>query len=260
MLKNKRQLEIVEILKAEGFATVTSLAKRLFASLPTIRRDLTALETSGYVKRCHGGAMIVDGGSGSPIHFRLEKRIQEKTNMCQVAAELISDGDVLFVDGSSTVFRISDYLSSRKKVTVVTNSHLATERFARAGASIYSTGGKLLYESFVFVGSTAESAVERYSADLLFFSVAAISEDGVLSDWSEEERDLRLKMVKNARCKVFLFDSGKIGKRFAFKLFPISELDYLITDKPLSPSLISQYSLELVKSEPAYLYKCGKRR
>ncbi|MBO5206861.1 MAG: DeoR family transcriptional regulator, partial [Clostridia bacterium] len=42
MLKNQRQLEIVEILKAEGFATVTSLSERLFASLPTIRRDLTA--------------------------------------------------------------------------------------------------------------------------------------------------------------------------------------------------------------------------
>lgn len=259
MLKNQRQNQIIEILKGEKFVTVNSLSDRLYASLPTIRRDLTALESAGYVKRCHGGAMIVDGGSGSPIYFRLEKSISEKANMCQVASELISEGDVLFVDGSSTVIRIADFLGSRKKVTVVTNSHLATERFARAGASVYSTGGKLLYESFVFVGSTAESAVDRYSADVLFFSVAALSDDGVLSDWSEEERDLRLKMAKNARTKVFLFDGGKLGKRFAFKLFSITDLDYLITDKPLPRSLITQYKLETLKTSPAYLYKRSRR-
>ena len=44
MFKNQRHEEILEILKKEGFAGVCDLSKRLFASQPTIRRDLDILE------------------------------------------------------------------------------------------------------------------------------------------------------------------------------------------------------------------------
>ena len=70
MLKNERQREIMEILKNSGFATVDSLAASLYTSLPTIRRDLSILEEDGYVKRCHGGAMILDGNTNPPLYFR----------------------------------------------------------------------------------------------------------------------------------------------------------------------------------------------
>ena len=51
MFKNQRHEEILEILKNESFAGVCDLSKRLFASQPTIRRDLDILEKQGY---CQG--------------------------------------------------------------------------------------------------------------------------------------------------------------------------------------------------------------
>lgn len=257
MLKSQRQNEILDILKNENFVTVTELSRRLYSSLPTVRRDLNVLEAEGYIKRCHGGAMLLAGEENTPIYFRREKNAKEKTMMCRVAAELISDRDVIFVDASSTVFHISDFLEEKKEITVVTNSHLAAQRFLERNMATYCTGGKLLKESFVYAGYAAETAASLYNADIMFFSAASLSDDGMISDWSDEERSMRAVMNKSAKISVFMCDSSKIGKVSAFKLFSLDSVDYLITDKPVSDELVERYSMTIKVSEPACLYKIG---
>ena len=254
MLKSKRQTEIIDILKAENFATVTDLSKRLYASNPTIRRDLTLLESEGYVKRCHGGAMLTESNSKPPIYFRREQNATAKVNICRAAASLIHDRDVIFIDASSTAFHITDYIKKDSDITVITNGLSISSKLSETGFLTYSLGGRLLKESLAFVGKTAEDAIDSYNADIMFFSVASVSENGILSDWSEYEASLRIKMAKRSRCKVLLCDSSKFNKSSAFTLFPLDELSYIVTDAPLSHELIKTYKLKLIKSEFAYMY------
>lgn len=258
MFKTERQNEILDILKKESFATVTDLAKRLYASMPTMRRDLTALEAEGYIKRCHGGAILLEGEEKAPIYFRREKNAREKILMCRVAAELVKDRDVVFIDASSTAFHIADFIDKKSDITVVTNSHLATQRFAEKGCTVYSTGGKLLRESYVFAGYAAEEAVKNYNADIMFFSAAALSDDGMISDWSDDERSMRAVMADIAKTTVFMCDCSKFGKKSAFKLFSISRLDYVVTDKRLSDDIVDRFALKLLVSAPACLYSVNK--
>ncbi|MBQ4268249.1 MAG: DeoR/GlpR transcriptional regulator, partial [Clostridia bacterium] len=58
MALNERQNSILSILKEEKSAQVTQLAKRLFVSEATIRRDLAEMESIGLVERSHGGALL----------------------------------------------------------------------------------------------------------------------------------------------------------------------------------------------------------
>ena len=203
MLKNKRHSEIIEILKKQSFATVSELAESLYSSMPTVRRDLSALEESGYVKRCHGGAMILDGNTNPPVDFRRERHVQEKLKMCRAAALLISDGETLFLDASTSVFHISDFIEKDRGITAITNGIPVATKLAKKGITVYSTGGRLLKDSLAFVGISAERAASSYNVDTMFFSVASLSADGMLSDWSEEETMLRLEALKNARKRVF---------------------------------------------------------
>ena len=102
MLKNKRHDEILDILKSEGFISVKELGERLFASQPTIRRDLDFLENEGFVRRNHGGAMLADDTVNIPISYRRGKRLCEKMQIARLAATLIENDQLLFVDGSTT--------------------------------------------------------------------------------------------------------------------------------------------------------------
>lgn len=260
MLKTQRQSEIMDILRKEKFITVTALSERLFASLPTVRRDLTALEREGYVTRCHGGAMIIDENSKPPIRYRRGKNTHAKANMCRVASDLITEQAAVFLDASTTALGITEFITPTLDLTVVTNSLLASERLAEQGIRVYALGGAVSRESMAFVGRQAEENVKRYNVDLMFFSVSALSEAGVLSDWAEGEAGVRMKMAENSSTVVLMCDSTKLGTTSAFRLFDLSAVDYLVTDKPLPHSLISSFSLSEEVSSPAYLYRVGKRR
>lgn len=258
MLKNKRHNEILEILKKQSFATVADLSSALYASMPTIRRDLTLLEGEGYVKRCHGGVMILDGNTKPPVYFRREHHAQEKLKMCNSASTLISEGDTVFIDASTSVFHIADFIEKEKGVTVITNGLPIATRLAETGIKVYSTGGRLLKESLAFVGISAGNSASSFNADTLFFSVASLSLDGMLSDWSEDEAMLRIEMAKNAKRKVLLCDFSKIGTASTFKLFSLSEIDFFITDSKAPQELIERFGLKEISSSPAYVYSVSE--
>ncbi len=259
MIKNERQTQILEILKKQSFATVEELAHLIYASPPTVRRDLSQLSAEGYIKRCHGGAMLLDENTKPPVYFRKEYNTREKVNMSRVAASLIPEGSTVFIDSSTSAFYVADFITSDSALTVITNGLPLAERLADTDINVYSTGGRLLKESHAFVGRRAEEAVLAYNADILFFSVASLSSDGILSDWSEEEAMMRTAMARGASLRVLLCDSSKFDTVSTFKLFSLSNIDYFVTDTEASESLINAYKLELLISSPAYLYRVSKQ-
>ncbi|MBR2449630.1 MAG: DeoR/GlpR transcriptional regulator, partial [Clostridia bacterium] len=103
MLKSQREQEILSVLKkSDGFVSVKSLCKQLFASESSIRSDLTAMENKGYVKRSYGGAHLVSELSKVTVFdFRFAQNAQAKTEIAKKAVTLINDNSVIFIDQSS---------------------------------------------------------------------------------------------------------------------------------------------------------------
>lgn len=255
MLKNQRHEEIMEILKAEKFVSVSDLSRRLYASQPTIRRDLGYLERQGLIRRSHGGAIPADDKGNIPVSFRSGTHMAEKLRICRAAATLISPGSLIFTDASTTALHLADFLRGNDGITAVTNSLLACKRFLDNGVRVFSTGGRLLRDSLAFVGETARINAARYNADLLFFSASSLGEDGMISDYSDEETELRLCMAEHARHRAFLCDSAKFGSRSAFNLFRLADVDYAVTGAPLPPEILKTCNLRLRDAGDAYLYE-----
>jgi len=254
MLKTQRHNEILEILKKDKFSQVSELSARLFVSQPTMRRDLNYLEKQGYVRRSHGGVMLVNEKINAPFLFRSGTRSTEKIKICKAAASLVSSDSLIFTDASSTALCISDYLMDIKNVTAVSNGLLACQRMSENGVQVYSTGGKLLKDSLAFVGKQAQNSVQNFNADIMFFSSSSLSSDGIISDYSEEETELRLAMLKKSAIKVFLCDSRKFDSVSAFNMCSLAEVDMLITDSPISEEIVLKYGFKLIRQEEALIY------
>ena len=67
-------------------------------------------------------------------------------------------------------------------------------------------------------------------ADVLFFSTQGITQDGIITDYSEAETRLRCLMMKHAKRKIYVFDSSKLGNSFMFKVCEASDVDEVVTD------------------------------
>lgn len=85
----------------------------------------------------------------------------------------------------------------------------------------------------MLIGRVAAETIGGMYADVAFFSALSVGRDGVISDCFEDENALRLSMMKNAAKKVFLCDSTKFGKRSAFRLCSVEDVDCIVTDRDI---------------------------
>ena len=231
MLKKERQEAISAALTSKQFCSVTELANKLYVAPITIRRDLVEMESAGLLKRCHGGASVVDFANREvPYELRSRENTSAKARIARKAVQLIHHGDTVFLDASTTVAHMADYIDTQLELTIITTSIRVLEKLRGKGIRCYLTGGMLLENSSALVGRIAEDTVSSLFADICFFSSQGITEDGIITDFSEDETRLRKCMLANAKQKVFLWDHSKLGKRFLFKVCTTDELTAVITD------------------------------
>lgn len=231
MLTSERQNNILEIIQTKKYCTVDFLANHFFVAPITIRRDLACLEAAGLIKRCHGGASIPEHQNREvPYDLRARTNSSVKAELGKRAASLLKDGNTVFMDASSTVRHIVDYIYPEQNLTIITNSIKVMEKLTEKHIRCYLTGGMLLDNSFALIGRIAEMAVEDLYADIFFFSSQGVTEDGIITDFSEAETRLRTLMLSHSKRRVFLFDDSKLGKQLMFKVCDSTEINDFITN------------------------------
>jgi len=232
MYNLERQNEILRILEKEGSVSVALLASRLYVSAPTVRRDLDLLQDQGKVSRTHGGVILrKTAESEIPLLWREEQNNMSKRKIAQKAADFINNGDVIFIDASSTVSYLIPHLKKFEDIIVVTNSPKSSMRLGEAHIKNYCTGGLLLNHSVAYVGNDAEKFVSNINADLFFFSSRGCTEEGLITDSSVEEATHKKDMMKNAARSFYLCDSSKIGKKYMYNICTVNDVEAIITEK-----------------------------
>jgi len=231
MLKEERYEKIIEIINQEKYVSAADLSERLFVSLPTIRRDLAELDARNQIVRSHGGASKISPEHVSaPFDFRKALNYNVKRRLCERASMLIKDNDVVFIDASSTLFQISEFIMPKKTITVVTNGLPLAMALRKKGINVYCTGGEICEESFAAAGCFAEEIIKNFNFDIMFFSCAGITPGGIVTDTSLAESTIRKRAAANSSKIVFLCDSSKFGKSAPHNLMPTCEVDFVITD------------------------------
>ena len=233
----EREEKILRLLvTGEGLALET-LAKELFVSRSTLRRDLIKLEDKGYLIRTHGSYKLVHAAADEKIPFlrRLDERDKAKALIAEKAAGYVSDGMVLMLDGSTTAFALVPQLAAFKNLIVLTSSAKTSLALGGAGIKNICTGGSMINRSFSYVGTDALRTIRSYNADLCFFSCRGITQNGYACDNSAEG----LAMCEQSQKRILLCDSSKFGVSCLQNLRHISAFDAVLSDAPLPKDYIS---------------------
>lgn len=241
MMISERHRQILEALKENPDITVKELSAILCVSEPTVRRDFTELHRRGIITKIYGGAILNAGGADREIPFLLREREKSnvKTVMGAKASELIHDGMVIMLDGSTSAYHIVPYLSKYKDLIVITSGAKTAVALAEANIRTFCTGGQMLIHSFSYVGEQAEDFVRNINADILFFSCHGLTEDGRMTDRAIEEANLRKAMFRSCKKKILLCDSSKFGKTCFYNMGNVGDIDGIITEGRL-PKEISE--------------------
>ena len=239
MLINERHKQIIAALQQKPNITVKELSVLLHFSEPTIRRDFTELHKKGIITKHYGGAILNQGAADREIPFimRENEKSRNKAIIGHKASQLIHDGMVILLDGSTSAYHLVPYLSKFKDIIVITSGAKTAVALAELQIPVFCTGGKMVTNSFSYVGKEAEETVCKFNADIMFFSCHGLSDSGAMTDPSIDEANLRQIMFTRTREKYLLCDSSKFGKTYFYDMGNVTAVDGIISDAPLPESI-----------------------
>ena len=254
MLALERQNAIRDILHKERAVSIAKLSDNFSTSTASIRRDLEKLELQGLVKRTYGGAVLIQGVSEEiPLMVREIEQKEAKQKIAGTAAKLIADQDTIFMDSSTTTKELTNFLSDKKNLTIITNGIRAmTDLSQLNNVEVYGVSGKLRKPSLSMVGNQAETNVSNYWGKKLFFSCTGMWLNQGAMDYSDAEAEVRKKMMTVSQEVILLCDHSKFDRPAFYKICPFSRINVLITDHKLSlqwETLLIQNGVEIIYAE-----------
>ncbi len=228
--RHEKILKIIELLRT---VSVGDLKERLEVSEVTIRKDLTFLEDNGLIIRTHGGARLAqDANRMRNLNVRERENPGIKQAIARRAAQLIQEGDTVYLDSGSTCQALAEEIrDTRRSVRVITNALPIMNILAPAeSVSLYTIGGSFRREAGSFVGPLSLANLEDYQIETGFVGATGFSMKGVFSSQNVIESRLKQAVLDSSRRRVVLADSTKADVR-AFSVFARpGSVDILITD------------------------------
>ena len=238
-----RHSRIVEQVRGAGRVLVTELAERFDVTPETIRRDLTALDRCGSLRKVHGGAIPAPALPETGVTQREQVNTSAKQAIARAALEWLGPepGTTLLVDAGTTTGAFARLLPTESNLTIITNSVLTAASLAAAGHSrVRILGGQLRGLTQAAVGPEAVETLSTLRVDVALLGANGVSAAHGLSTPDPDEATVKRAMVRSARQVVALVDSSKIGQEHLVSFASLDAIDLLVTDVELPPALTEQ--------------------
>lgn len=253
MYAEERQQAMAQLVAQRGRLSVTLLAEEYDVTTETVRRDLSALERMGLVRRVHGGA--VPASSLAVIESGLDARdsanTAEKERIAKAAlAFLPAPGSTVLLDAGSTTYRFASLLPRDLRLIVVTHAVPVAARLAASPQiELHLLPGRVRSTTQAAVGADTVAALADLRADAAFIGTNGISVDHGLSTPDRDEAATKRAMVRAARQVVVLADASKVGEESPVRFASLDEIDVVVTDDGIADderAALTRAGLEVV--------------
>ncbi|MGI6168752.1 MAG: DeoR/GlpR family DNA-binding transcription regulator [Christensenellales bacterium] len=236
MLAVTRRNKIRSIVLEKKSVTIGELSKQFSVTEETIRRDLKSLEDEGVLTRTYGGA-YVDKGVRSDLNLSIRESlfVENKRRMAKEAAELVKNGDSIFLDCSTTALQLCEYIADMR-ITVLTNSLKVTMwLMEKENIQLILVGGLLSSDSLGFFSQATYQSLQSYYVDKAFISCRSLHMEFGMSDPTESQAEIRKLVMERAGNVYIMADHTKLDRVSFIKIGDLDHVDVIITDTVLSP-------------------------
>lgn len=213
-----------------GFARVEDLARQFEVSAMTMHRDLDALQEEGWLVKIRGGATANPAALvEASVPERINSMQAEKTAIAELAATLLTHGQTVFLDDSTTVLSMVESLRARPPLLVATNFIAAVGALRGSSSELHVLGGEYYPRQDSCQGLQTVEAISRLHADVFFMSTTAIA-DGRCLHRSEQTVQVRQAFLRNSGHNVLLVDHAKLGRPAPHVLCGLEVFDTIVVD------------------------------
>ncbi len=235
MLAEERQNAIVNQVNAEGSVLVKELSEKFGVTEDSIRKDLTLLEKKGKLKKTYGGAVKIRVN----VHEfyaseRKDKHLDEKRKIAEKAYRLIDDGDVIFLDISTSNLELAKILiQEEKKVTIVTNMIEIMLLFTgNTELKMIFIGGCMSSGKDGFVGALTNQEIEKYRFDKSFLGVVGLDlEDNRVTTYHVQDATTKTVILECSDKSYMMLETRKLETDGNYRYAKVNDFTGCIMEK-----------------------------
>jgi DeoR family fructose operon transcriptional repressor len=250
LIPAQRRERIQEYLTVHPIVRTADLMDLLETSEATVRRDLEWLEQKGILERTHGGAIL-----NQRVIFEQEyqQRAQhfpeEKKRIGELAASLIEDGDIVFINSGTTATQVLQHIRRDLRITVFTNNVNAALELGDPGFHYYLTGGEFQSRSNSLAGRFALDNLNLVFANKVILGVDGISLKHGCTVPTNPEAEVVRKMIDQTKGQIIVVaDHSKWGAVSNFPIATVDEVDKFVTDQGFSKSAMQELTEHSVET------------
>lgn len=252
MYPEERRQAMADLIAQRGRLSVNELADAYAVTTETVRRDLSALEQAGVIRRVHGGAVLADALPALEVAVsdRDHAHAEEKERIALAALDQLPTGATILIDAGTTTSRLAAHLPRDRRLTVFTNSVPAAARLAGVpGVQLHLLPGRVRDTTQAAVGEETVAAIGRLRVDVVLLGTNGISVGHGLSTPDPSEAAVKRAMVAAGHRVVLLADSSKVGREHTVRFADLTEIDALVIDDAIAEQdvkLIEDHGVEVV--------------
>ena len=215
MIPYERRLQIAQLLEQNEVVSLDEFCEALGGvSESTVRRDLKTMEREGEITLLRGGGACLKRDSYEiPVMSKKMKNVSEKDRIAKAAAELVEDGDSIYIDSGSTALDMMKYLRD-KNITVVTTNALIYSELQSPNINIATASIR---------GITTNNFLKSYYFDKAFVGMSGFSLEAGYNTPDLLEAEKKRIVCKNAKKAYILADSSKSGKSTLCKVLDLNQ-------------------------------------
>ncbi|MBR2352942.1 MAG: DeoR/GlpR transcriptional regulator [Clostridia bacterium] len=225
---NERQNQIMELVEKRQRVSVHTLAKTLYVSEMTVRRDLAYMEREGALRRYHGGAMAIEKDMDYSIDLRMHINEKEKRDLAKRAERYLENGQTIFLPASSTCAFLLPSLKRYEDLCVITNSVQFMLLLSKMKIRCILSGGEYVEQNKMLIGRGAEYFLRSVNSNIAFLACDGISEDGTVSVEDEHTAEIVRIGFQNSEKRIILADHTKLGRKYTYNICRTEEADDIL--------------------------------
>ena len=229
-MKSRRLQEIESYWRKKEMASVEEFSDTFQVSINTIRRDIKKLDEEGLIKKFYGGIAFKEVPLNS-FENRFTENAPAKKAIAKKAAELIQEGDIIYIDSGTTTATILDNVNPNINLTIFTNSLDIIETAVKMeNVNLYTVGHHFRRNTRSFIEIESRERLTQINITKAFMAVTGVSINQGLANQDYAETEIKSYICRTAGQVILLADRTKFNKPALLTFFQLKDIDFLITN------------------------------
>jgi len=225
---------IKQVLQEQKQVDTNSICDLLQVSDVTVRKYFDILEKEGFLKKVHGGAILIEDAVPDYEKSAETEQSLQYGQIAELAVTLLEEGDCLYIGHGMTCLAFAQKLWQKKNLTVITNNVNALPVLGANIENLHFIGGEVMQyknNTMYTYGPRALSYLDGIFINKAFISVDGADIEAGLTTNSAQSMDIFKRVLEVSRNLIVLADHEKFDHVAMHQFCPLNRASAIVTNE-----------------------------